>query len=90
MAAQKWGKPPPRHAANGSLNCHELASRDNSDHKPSAPNLKELPSRVALARRWPGLRINRLTWRWRDDASGARGEDLGSLLVFLNEGGRAR
>jgi hypothetical protein len=50
--------------------------------------LKELPSRAALARRWPELRINRLTWRWRDDATGARGEDLLSLLAFLSEGSR--
>ena len=33
-----------------------------------------LPSRAALARRRPGLRVNRLTGRWVDDASGASGE----------------
>ncbi|WP_292530591.1 hypothetical protein [Methylocystis sp.] len=46
-----------------------------------------LPSRATLSRRWPGLRVNRLTWRWVDDASRARGEDIQSLLAFLSEGG---
>lgn len=42
-----------------------------------------LPSRAAPARKWPRLRINRLTWRWRDDASGAFGADVASLLAFI-------
>ncbi|MGD9543546.1 MAG: hypothetical protein AB7F41_10680 [Methylocystis sp.] len=50
--------------------------------------IAKLPSRAKLARKWPTLRINRLTWRWRDDASGAKGDDLQSLLVYLGEGAR--
>ena len=50
--------------------------------------IAKLPSRATLARKWPKLHINRLTWRWRDDASGAWGDDFESLLVFLGE--RAR
>ena len=53
---------------------------------PSRP--QGLPSRAALARRWPGLRVNRLTGRWVDDASGARGDSIDSLLAFLGEGAR--
>jgi hypothetical protein len=48
----------------------------------------KLPSKATLARRWPSLRINRLTWHWRDDATGARGDDITSLLAFLGEGAR--
>lgn len=47
-----------------------------------------LPSKSALARKWPKLHVNRYTGRWRDDASGARGDDLKSLLTFLGEGAR--
>ncbi|PWB90684.1 hypothetical protein C5688_09165 [Methylocystis sp. MitZ-2018] len=47
-----------------------------------------LPSRATLARKWPALKINRFTGRWRDDASGASGVDVASLLAFLGEGGR--
>jgi len=50
--------------------------------------IPNMPSRAALARKWPKLRINRLTWRWRDDASGAYGSDVASLLAFLGEGAR--
>jgi hypothetical protein len=46
-----------------------------------------LPSRATLAKKWPRLRINRLTWRWRDDASGASGNDITSLKAFID--GRA-
>jgi hypothetical protein len=49
----------------------------------ATPNL---PSRATLGRRWPALKINRYTGRWRDDASGANGLDIASLLAFL-EGG---
>ncbi len=48
---------------------------------------QRLPSRTTLARRWPGLRINRLNYRWVDDATGAKGDDIESLLAFLNTGG---
>lgn len=48
----------------------------------------KLPNRAKLGRKWPALKINRLTWRWCDDASGAKGGDLQSLLAFLAEGPR--
>ena len=45
MAAQKWGKPPPRDAANGSLKVQGLAAC-TSDNKPTAsPSQALLPSR---------------------------------------------
>lgn len=88
MAAHKRGKPAPRHAANGSLKVQGLAAC-TSNHKPTAsPSQALLPSRAALARRWPRLRVNRLSWRWRDDATGARGDSIETLVVFLGE--RAR
>ncbi|MGD9657096.1 MAG: hypothetical protein AB7U61_05550 [Methylocystis sp.] len=49
---------------------------------------KTLPSRATLARRFPKLRLNRYTGRWLDDASGARGDDIESLLAFHREGAR--
>lgn len=88
MAAAKWRGPPPRDAANGPLNCRKLAAVDNSQNNTSGHNLKELPSRATLARRWPRLRVNRLTWRWRDDATGAKGDNIESLLLFFEEGTR--
>jgi hypothetical protein len=45
----------------------------------------KFPNRATLARKWPKLRINRLTWRWRDDASGAHGADVASLLAYIGE-----
>ncbi len=90
MAALKWQGPPLRNAGSDPRNCHELASRDNSDHKPAVALPQGLPSRATLARRFPALRVNRLTWRWADDASGAKGDDFQSLLAFLREGGGAR
>jgi hypothetical protein len=48
----------------------------------------KLPSRATLARKWPALKVNRLNWKWVDDASGAKGDDLGSLLAFIAEGAR--
>jgi hypothetical protein len=47
-----------------------------------------LLSRAALARRWPSLRFNRYTGAWRDDATGAKGDNIESLRAFLSEGGR--
>ena len=44
-----------------------------------------LPSRATLARKWPALKINRFTGRWRDDASGAHGAEVASLLAFVGE-----
>ena len=46
--------------------------------------ITRLPSRAALARRWPKLRVNRLDYKWLDEASGERGYSLSSLLAFLN------
>jgi hypothetical protein len=71
-----------------------IAARDAG----SAPSAKRfppatfdprlLPSRATLARKWPALKINRLSGRWVDDASGAKGDDITSLLAFLGEGAR--
>ncbi len=88
MTASKWRGPPPRNAGSDPRKCRKLAAVDNSEISTSRLNLKELPSRATLARNWPGLRVNRLTWRWRDVATGAKGEDLQSLLCFLSEGSR--
>ncbi|ATQ66887.1 hypothetical protein Ms3S1_04930 [Methylosinus sp. 3S-1] len=45
----------------------------------------KIPSRATLARRWPGLRLNRYTGRWRDDATGAQGDDFATLSAYLRE-----
>lgn len=51
MAAQKSGRPPPRDAANGPLNCHSLAGVDGSENSVSHFDPQVL--RVAwIARRW--------------------------------------
>lgn len=47
--------------------------------------MSALPSRAELARRWPRLRVNRLTFKWVDDESSAKGDDLASLLAFLKK-----
>ncbi len=49
---------------------------------------RRLPSKATLARRWPRLRINRLSGRWIDDATGAKGDDFASLKAFIR--GRAK
>ena len=49
---------------------------------------QQIPSRAVLARRFPKLRLNCYTRAWCDDASGARGYTIESLLAFLREGGR--
>ncbi len=68
------------------VDCLEAVS---SDIIPPKQDLQaSLPSRATLARRWPRLRVNRFSGRWRDDVSGARGEDIESLLAFLSEGSR--
>ncbi|MGD9541205.1 hypothetical protein [Methylocystis sp.] len=90
MASSKWRGPPLRNAGSDPRECRKLAAVDNSENCTSGLNLKEIPSRATLARRWPSLKVNRLTWRWVDDATGAKGDDLQSLLAFLNEGGIAR
>jgi hypothetical protein len=48
-------------------------------------NHSGLPSKAILARKWPRLRVNRLTGRWLDEASGSNGEDFQSLLAFLGK-----
>lgn len=42
-----------------------------------------LPAKAVLARKWPGLRINRMTGRWHDEASGSKGEGFDTLLAFI-------
>lgn len=84
MASKR--KSPPA-ATGGTRNCDCLEAV-RSETNPTTPRPQELPSRASLARRWPGLRVNRLTWRWRDDASGRGGDNIESLLAFLSEGGR--
>jgi hypothetical protein len=88
MTALKWRGPPPRNAGSDPRKCRKLAAVDNPENSTFSPNLKELPSRATLARRWPGLKVNRLTGRWVDDATGAKRDDLQSLLTFLSEGSR--
>lgn len=90
MAAQKWRGPPPRDAVGDPRECRKLAGVDNSENSTSRPDLKKIPSRQMLARRWPRLRVNRLTWRWREDGSGAKGDDVESLLAFLEKGRATR
>jgi hypothetical protein len=55
MAAQKWERPPPRDAADGLLNCRSRAGVDKSKNSTFGLNLKELPSRATLKRRWPEI-----------------------------------
>ncbi len=91
------GKSPPAATGGAPENVQDWRL-NGPEHRPTRPALQPkscaltaaLPSRAALARRWPSLRVNRYTGRWADGATGARGDDLQSLLVFLNEGGRAR
>jgi hypothetical protein len=61
-----------------------LHSSDNT----SLENLKALPSRATLARRFPRLRVNRFTGAWRDDASGKRGDTIDSLRAYIAEASR--
>lgn len=86
MAAPKWRGPPLRNAGSDPRECRKLAAVDNPENITSGLNLKAIPSRAMLARRWPRLRLNRLTWRWRDDATGAKGDGIESLLSFLKDG----
>lgn len=70
--------------------CTPHAAKPTSDerddeHRGQHP---QLPSKAMLARRWPSLKINRLSWRWVDDHSGEKGEDLTTLLAFLKKGAR--
>lgn len=65
-----------------------LAAVTSENNPPKKYSQASIPSRATLARKWPALKVNRLTWRWRDDATGAKGDGLDSLLVFLSAGGR--
>lgn len=80
-------KSPPA-STGGAQNRSHARGLTGFENSNSRLNLKKIPSRAALARRWPGLHINRLTGRWRDDATGAKGDNIESLLAFLGEGSR--
>ena len=85
MAASKWRGPPQRDADGDPQNSDMLPGESDHTNSKFAGVAQQLPSRAALARRFPRLRINRLSGRWVDDASGAKGDDVESLLVFLRE-----
>ena len=73
----------------GARNVVSVAANSSEITLPALKNQeKKLPGRAVLARRWPALRINRLTWRWIDDATGARGDDLESLRDYIGGGAR--
>lgn len=84
--ALKREHPPAATGGTPNLQCLAACCADNNS--PSLPSQAALPSKAMLARRWPRLRVNRLTGRWRDDASGAAGDNVETLLVFLQEGAR--
>lgn len=94
MASSKRRWPPPRNAGSDPLECHSLAGVDISTNNTSGPNLKKIPSRAALARRWPsGRRAGKTrtmavlgAYLAALDASGAKGDDVESLLAFLEKG----
>jgi hypothetical protein len=74
----------------GARECLQLVGVDVREFNKPQPDLQALPSRATLARKWPRLKINRLTWHWRDDATGANGSDFESLRAFLAWGGARR
>jgi hypothetical protein len=57
-----------------------------ADHRPAEQ--PKIPSRAVLAQRFPSLKVNRLSWRWCDDRTGQRGDDLASLSRYLGEARR--
>ncbi|RNJ50291.1 hypothetical protein D1O30_12470 [Methylocystis hirsuta] len=67
-----------------------MAACGSHDKPASLPSHAALPNKAALARKWPFLRVNRLSGRWRDDATGASGAGLESLLSYLSTSGRMR
>ncbi len=80
-------KSPP--AATGGARNVDCLEAVSSDIIPPKQDLQaSLPSRATLARRSPGLKVNRYTSACRDDATGAKGDGLDSLLAFLGEGSR--
>jgi hypothetical protein len=80
-------KSPPA-ATGGAPNLQCLAACGSDNNPTYLSSQAALPNKAKLARRWPCLRVNRLTGRWVDDSSGARGDDIRSLLAFLGEGAR--
>lgn len=80
--------PPGRTGGARKSDCLEAVRSETNP--PKQDPQASLPSRAALARQWPGLRVNRLTWRWRDDATGRGGDSIESLLAFLNAWGGRR
>lgn len=72
--------------APNALSCR--LAEGNSEGSPIASTSQCLPSRATIARKWPALKINRYTWRWHDDVTGAKGEDFASLSEFMSGGGR--
>ena len=83
MAAQNRRGPPQRDADGDPQNAM-LGGLHSSDST-SLANLKAIPSRATLSRRWPRLRVNRLSGRWIDDASGAKGDDFAIRLAAAGE-----
>jgi hypothetical protein len=82
------GKSPPA-ATGGAPNCHRRAASDGSENtNPSerTQGVTALPSKTTLARHFPALRINRYTGRWVDDATGARGDAIETLLSYIAGG----
>ncbi len=86
--ASKTSNPAARADAGRARKVDCLAAVVSEDNPPKKYSQASLPSRATLARQKPALKVNRLTWRWRCDASGANGDGLDSLLAFLNTGGR--
>lgn len=88
MSLPKVVRAAPARADGDPQECHSLAGVDSPKNSTTRAVLKDLPSRVTLARQWPGLKVNRYTGAWRDEATGAKGGDIQSLLAFLREGSR--
>jgi hypothetical protein len=79
-------KRPPA-ATGGAPNIACLAAC-NSDTKRGTTTAQLIPPRATLARRFPRLRVNRLSGKWCDDQTGERGDDTPSLLAYLARRGR--
>lgn len=88
MAASKWRGPPQRDADGDPQSSDMLPGESYPTNSKNVGDAQRLPSRAVLAHRWPRLKINRLTWRWVDDASGARGDDFESLLAYIGRAAR--
>lgn len=88
MAPPNAARAAPASAERDPCKCERLPGASTERNKSSAVPRQALPSRATLARRWPSLRLNRFTGAWRDDATGAHGADVVSLLEFIREGAR--